>query len=236
MAVTGREGGKRRIIAFRPPGSGTLCPSPHPWGGRNPVAAPDTQDVGFAASDPSRRVFRRTPHCFVVAPRANGRHYSETLLTTSSILPPADINEILKHIPHRYPFLLIDRMEACEPGKWVRVIKNVSANDWFFTGVPAERRVMPQMLVLEALAQAAGALCHYSGMMSRIGKSIIFFAGIENCRFGRDVLPGDQVTLECTLKRSMRGVAKLTGTAVVDGELVLASNLTAVIRDMDASG
>jgi 3-hydroxyacyl-[acyl-carrier-protein] dehydratase len=150
-------------------------------------------------------------------------------------LPPADINEILKHIPHRYPFLLIDRMEACEPNKWVRVIKNVSNNDWFFAGVPAGRRVMPQMLVLEALAQAAGVLCHYSGMMSRIGQSIIFFAGIEGCRFGRDVIPGDRVVLECTMKRSLRGVAKLTASAVVNGEFTVQSDLTAVIREMDAA-
>ena len=156
-------------------------------------------------------------------------------MTTSTILPSADINEILKHIPHRYPFLLIDRMEACEPNKWVRVVKNVSVNDWFFAGVPAGRRVMPQMLVLEALAQAAGVLCHYSGMMSRIGKSIIFFAGIENCKFGRDVVPGDRVVLECTLKRSLRGVAKLVGSAAVDGTQVLASDMTAVIREMDES-
>ena len=73
-------------------------------------------------------------------------------------------------------------MEACEPGKWVRVVKNITAGEWFFAGKPAARRVMPQMLVLEALAQAAGVLCHYSGMMSEIGKSIIFFAGIEDCR------------------------------------------------------
>ncbi len=124
-------------------------------------------------------------------------------------------------------------MEACEPNKWVRVIKNVSNNDWFFAGLPASRRVMPQMLVLEALAQTAGVLCHYSGMMSRIGKSIIFFAGVEKCKFGRDVMPGDQISLECTLKRSLRGVAKITGSATVDGELVIASDLTSVIRDVD---
>ena len=153
-------------------------------------------------------------------------------MTTIGTLPSADINEILKHIPHRYPFLLIDRMEACEPNKWVRVIKNVSVNDAFFAGIPPGRRIMPQMLVLEALAQAAGVLCHYSGMMSRIGKSIIFFAGIENCRFGHDVVPGNQIVLECTLKRSMRGVAKLAGSATVDGELVLTSDLTAVVREM----
>jgi 3-hydroxyacyl-[acyl-carrier-protein] dehydratase len=156
-------------------------------------------------------------------------------LTTTSTLAPAEISEILKHIPHRYPFLLIDRMEAGEPNKWVRVIKNVSNNDWFFAGVPSGQRVMPQMLVLEALAQAAGVLCHYSGMMSRIGKSIIFFAGIADCRFGRDVVPGDRVVLECTLKRSSRGVAKITGSATVNGQLALESDLTSVIRDMDDS-
>ena len=129
--------------------------------------------------------------------------------TSTSILPPADIREILRHIPHRHPFLLIDRMLACEPGKWVRVVKNTTAGEWFFAGMPAARRAMPQVLVLEALAQAAGVLCHYSGMMSEIGKAIIFFAGIEDCRFGRDVVPGDQLVLECTLRRSLRGVAKL---------------------------
>jgi len=158
---------------------------------------------------------------------------SEANVTTPSTLPPADINEILKHIPHRYPFLLIDRMEACDANKWVRVIKSVSNSDWFFAGVPAGRRVMPQLLVLEALAQTAGVLCHYSGMMSRIGKSIIFFAGIEGCRFGRNIVPGDQVVLECTMKRSLRGVAKLTGSAVVNGELSVESDLTAVVREMD---
>ena len=126
-------------------------------------------------------------------------------------------------------------MEACEPNKWVRVIKNVSNSDWFFAGVPAGRRVMPQLLVLEALAQTAGVLCHYSGMMSRIGKSIIFFAGIEGCRFGRDIVPGDRVVLECTMKRSLRGVAKLTGSAVVNGELSVESDLTAVVREMDGA-
>ncbi len=124
-------------------------------------------------------------------------------------------------------------MLACEPNKWVRAIKNVSANENFFAGVATDRRIMPQLLVVEALAQTAGVLCHYSGMMSRIGRSIIFFAGIESCRFGRDVVPGDQVTFECVLKRSMRGVAKLSGSAIVDGELVLSSELTAVVREME---
>lgn len=153
-------------------------------------------------------------------------------MTTPTLLPPSDTAEILKHIPHRFPFLLIDRMEACEPSQWVRVVKNVAHNDEFFAGMPAGRRVMPQMLLLESLAQSAGVLCHYSGMMSRIGKTIFFFAGFDKCRFGRDVVPGDQLLLECTMKRAARGVAKIHGRASVEGEMVVESDLTAVIRDM----
>ena len=153
-------------------------------------------------------------------------------MTTPTLLPPSDTTEILKHIPHRYPFMLIDRMDACEPNQWVRVIKNVSHGDEFFAGIPVDRRVMPQMLALESLAQAAGVLCHYSGMMSRIGKTIFFFAGFDKCHFGRDAVPGDQLLLECTMKRAARGVAKIHGRASVDGEMVVESDLTAVIRDM----
>jgi 3-hydroxyacyl-[acyl-carrier-protein] dehydratase len=153
-------------------------------------------------------------------------------LTTTTLLPPSDTAEILKHIPHRYPFMLIDRMEACEPNQWVRVIKNVTHADEFFAGLPAHQRVMPQMLMLESLAQACGVLCHYSGMMSRIGKTIFFFAGFDKCRFGRDVVPGDQLLLECTMKRAARGVAKIHGRASVDGAMAVESDMTAVIRDM----
>ena len=148
-------------------------------------------------------------------------------------LPSADIAEILTHIPHRYPFILIDRMEACEPGKWVRVTKNVSAQEWFFAGIPAERRVMPQLLVVEALAQSSGALCHYSGLMDRVAKPIVFFAGIDRATFGRDVRPGDQLVLECKLVRAMRDVVKVSGRATVDGEMSVDLQLTAVIRDMN---
>jgi 3-hydroxyacyl-[acyl-carrier-protein] dehydratase len=153
---------------------------------------------------------------------------------TANVQPPANIDAILRATPHRFPFLLIDRIEACEPGKWVRVIKNVSAHDAVLPRAPLGERVMPQMLLVEALAQAAGSLCHYSGMMRTGRRSIMFFAGVDNCRFGRDVVPGDQVLLECTMKRTMRGVAKLFGKASVDGEVVVEADLTAVVRDIDA--
>jgi 3-hydroxyacyl-[acyl-carrier-protein] dehydratase len=152
---------------------------------------------------------------------------------SAAIGPREDIHEILKHIPHRYPFLLIDRVEACVPNDWVHVTKNVSRTDWFFAGRPTAAAVMPQLLVVEAAAQAAGVLCHYSGMMSRIGRSLIFFAGLENGRFGRDVHPGLRLDIRCRLKRSLRGVAKLSAVASVGEDMVFESDLTAVIREVN---
>jgi 3-hydroxymyristoyl/3-hydroxydecanoyl-(acyl carrier protein) dehydratase len=149
---------------------------------------------------------------------------SDTPLTSTT-------REIQKHMPHRYPFFLIDRMVGCEPGRWVKVIKNVSNNDQFFAGIPPRERVMPEMLVFEALAQAAGVLCHYSGMVSRIGSMIIFLAGSDYSRFGRGVVPGEQILFECEMVRKKSGVAKLNGRAMVGDEVVLESQLTAVIRD-----
>lgn len=153
--------------------------------------------------------------------------------TEHSSIAIENIGEILKHIPHRYPFLLIDRVLSCEPGRFVRVIKNVSHADGFLCG--PNRDLMPQMLVVEALAQAAGVLCHYSGMTSRIGKSIIFFAGIEDAAFTHDVKAGHQLVLECTLNRTMRGVAKLRAVASTNGQASVSASLTAVIRDVDRS-
>ena len=164
------------------------------------------------------------------------RRRCEARLTDTPIPLRADINEILRHMPHRYPILLVDAVEAGERNKWVRTVKNVSANEWFFAGVPHGRRVMPQLLVVEALAQAAGVLCHFSGMLSRIGRSIIFFAGIDHCRLERDVVPGDRLLLECEMKRVLRGVAKISGRATVDGAAVVTADLTAVIRDLEPAG
>ena len=145
----------------------------------------------------------------------------------STTLPAVDITEILRHIPHRYPFLLIDRMQSCEPHKSVHVVKNVTAGEWFFNA--ATPRAMPELLIVEALAQAAGVLCHYSGLMGE-GKSLIFFAGVEKLVFKRDVRAGDTLDLVCTLRRAMRGVVKLVGAASVGGDVVATGELTAVIR------
>jgi 3-hydroxyacyl-[acyl-carrier-protein] dehydratase len=156
-------------------------------------------------------------------------------VNSANILPPAEISDILKNIPHRHPFLLIDRTEACEPGRWVRAVKNVTSNDAFFAGVPRERRVMPQMLVVEALAQSSGALCHYSGLMRDIERPLIFFAGFDKCRFLGTARAGQSLVLECRLIRALRDVVKVAGTASVDEQPILELELTAVIRGMDGA-
>lgn len=149
-------------------------------------------------------------------------------------LPSASISEILRHIPHRYPFLLIDRVEACVPNKWVRALKNVSAVEASLASViPQHRRAMPQLLVLEALAQAAGVLCHFSGLMRGIESAVILFAGASSCVYSHDARPGDQLVLECHLQRTKRGVAWLHGTCTVDGSRILDAELSAVIRNLD---
>ncbi len=150
----------------------------------------------------------------------------QAMRETTGALAAQDISEILRHIPHRYPFLLIDRMEACEPNRWVRVTKNITAGEWFFND-DRGHRVMPQLLVVEALAQAAGVLCHHSGLMSESGASLVLLAGIDDFEVLGDAGPGDVLTLECTLLRTLRGVAKLEGRACVDERPIARATLIA---------
>ncbi len=149
-------------------------------------------------------------------------------------IAPADVTEILKHIAHRFPFLLVDRVLGGVHGESVRVVKLVSCNEPFFQGMAPDRMEMPQALVLEALAQASGVLTHYSGLMKPHGGSLIFFAAVENARFGRAVMPGDELMLDARLLRSRRGFAKIRGTASIDGDLVCEADMTAFIRDTTA--
>lgn len=146
-------------------------------------------------------------------------------------IAPADVNEILRHIAHRFPFLLVDRVAGGVAGESVQVVKLVSCNEPFFQGMAPDRMEMPQVLVLEALAQAAGVLTHYSGLMKPHGGSLIFFAAVENARFGRAVVPGDELRLDARLVRSRSGFAKIHGIASVDGDMVCDAEMTAFIRD-----
>ena len=141
-----------------------------------------------------------------------------------------DIAEILKHLPHRYPFLMVDRILECTPGKSIRGLKNVTANEPFFQGHFPGFPLMPGVLVIEALAQVSGLLAFASGDATTGGDSLIYFAGIDNARFKRQVVPGDQLILEAEVIRVIRGVGKFHARAMVDGELACEAELIAAIR------
>ncbi|MED4924056.1 3-hydroxyacyl-ACP dehydratase FabZ [Anoxybacillus geothermalis] len=133
-----------------------------------------------------------------------------------------DIQQIQAIIPHRYPFLLVDRILEIEEGKRAVGIKNVSANESFFAGHFPEYPVMPGVLIVEALAQV-GAVVLLQSEENR-GR-LAFFAGIDNCRFKKQVKPGDQLRLEVEILRARGAIGKGKGTATVDGELVCETEL-----------
>ena len=129
-----------------------------------------------------------------------------------------DMHQILTHLPHRYPMLMIDRVLVREPGKRIVALKNVSANEPHFQGHFPGRPIMPGVLILEAMAQAAG-LC-FADDPSKATKYIYYYAGIDKARFKRPVFPGDQLELEVTLERLLRNIGKFACVARVGGEVV----------------
>ena len=129
--------------------------------------------------------------------------------------PFMDIYSILKYLPHRYPFLLVDRVLECKVGESIRAIKNVSFNEPFFTGHFPERPVMPGVMILEALAQTAGILTYATLRKVPNPGTRFYFAGIDNCRFRRPVVPGDQLILTSRVERNMKGIWKLSTVALV---------------------
>lgn len=141
-----------------------------------------------------------------------------------------DIGEIMRYLPHRYPFLLVDRITALEDGKSIRGIKNVTMNEPFFQGHFPGYPVMPAVLVIEALAQLASILAWKIAGRSPADGSLIFFAGIDNARFRRQVRPGDQLVLESEVQRLVRGIGKFAVRAKVDGEIVAEADLMAAMR------
>jgi 3-hydroxyacyl-[acyl-carrier-protein] dehydratase len=138
-----------------------------------------------------------------------------------------DIQEILKYLPHRYPFLLVDRVLEIASEKLV-AIKNVTCNEPFFTGHFPNRLVMPGVLILEALAQSAGIYAFHSTGTFPDDESLYYFAAIENARFKRVVKPGDQLLLTVELIRRKQNVWKFRGTATVDGELACSAEMTSI--------
>jgi 3-hydroxyacyl-[acyl-carrier-protein] dehydratase len=155
-------------------------------------------------------------------------------MTTDQIQLPMEAAEIMRYIPHRYPFLLIDRVLELEPGSRVVAIKAVTANEPQFTGHFPERPIMPGVLMVEALAQA-GAVAVLSLPAYR-GK-LALFAGIDECRFRRTVLPGDTLRLEVTLEK-LRGVfGRGRAVATVDGEVAVECTISFVFpRDQSIGG
>ncbi|QMT33987.1 3-hydroxyacyl-ACP dehydratase FabZ [Conchiformibius steedae DSM 2580] len=142
---------------------------------------------------------------------------------------PIEAKDIQKLIPHRYPFMLLDRVTAFEPDKRLTAIKNISMNEPQFQGHFPDFPVMPGVLLIEAMAQACGALA----ILSEGGRNpdeIYFFAGIDNARFKRQVIPGDRVVFEIELLQSKRGIGKFKATALVEGELAVEAEIMCAKR------
>jgi 3-hydroxyacyl-[acyl-carrier-protein] dehydratase len=129
-----------------------------------------------------------------------------------------DIQEVMRRLPHRYPFLLVDRVLECHPGHSIRALKNVSVNEPFFPGHFPHRPVLPGVIILEALAQTAGILAFVTAGVYPDENRQLYFVGIDKARFRRPVLPGDQLMMKATLERSLRGIWKFSTLAEVDGE------------------
>ena len=143
-----------------------------------------------------------------------------------------DIHQIIKKLPHRYPFLLVDRVVEFEKDVRLKALKNVSINEPFFNGHFPNRPVMPGVLMLEALAQASALLSFSSEGETSDGSRLYYFAGIDGARFKRVVEPGDQLILESTITRKKGAIYKYATRATVDGELAVEAELMCTVRDV----
>jgi 3-hydroxyacyl-[acyl-carrier-protein] dehydratase len=138
-----------------------------------------------------------------------------------------DIHQILKLLPHRYPFLLVDRVLEITPRESITALKNVTMNEPFFQGHFPDFPVMPGVLIIEALAQTAALLTFAE---ERQENAVYYFAGIDNARFKKPVLPGDQLIMTAKLERERAGIYKFQVKATVDGELAAEANITCAVR------
>jgi 3-hydroxyacyl-[acyl-carrier-protein] dehydratase len=136
-----------------------------------------------------------------------------------------DINAVMKQLPHRYPFLLVDRVTACVPGETIEAVKNVTFNEPYFTGHFPHRPVMPGVIILEALAQAAGILAFRTADVVPNEESRFYFVGVDEARFRKPVEPGDQLVLKARLERAIRGIWKFSTVAEVDGQVVASATM-----------
>ena len=149
---------------------------------------------------------------------------------TSNAPETLDIQKILKLLPHRYPFLLVDRVTELVPGKTATAIKNVTINEPFFPGHFPGRPVMPGVMVLEALAQTCGILAMRTTDDEAVAEELYYFVGIDKARFKRPVGPGDQMIMSVSIKRRIRGVWRFETEARVDGVLVCKAEMMCAKR------
>ncbi len=147
-----------------------------------------------------------------------------------------DINKILDYLPHRYPFLLIDRVLSCEPGKRITALKNVTINEPFFQGHFPHHPVMPGVLIIEAMAQACAVLTFHTEQHQADERLIYYFVGIDNARFKKPVIPGDALRLEVTLERHVRGIWKFAAQALVEDAVVAVAEMMCTVRLLQEEG
>jgi 3-hydroxyacyl-[acyl-carrier-protein] dehydratase len=142
-----------------------------------------------------------------------------------------EIREILNYLPHRFPFLLIDRVLSWEPGKNIVAIKNVAVNEPYFQGHFPGNPVMPGVMILESLAQAAAILSFLSMKRDTTQNLLYYFVGIDRARFKKPVIPGDQLRLDVTMTRLVRGIGKFAAVATVADEVVTEADLLCTIKE-----
>lgn len=145
-----------------------------------------------------------------------------------------DIQAVLAHLPHRYPFLMIDRVESLEADKRIVAVKNVSVNEPYFTGHFPGRPIMPGVLILESMAQAAGLLVFLSQGTQPTQDSIYYYVGIDNARFKKPVVPGDVLRVEVSIERFMRGIGKFACVARVGEALAAEATILCAMRTKEA--
>jgi 3-hydroxyacyl-[acyl-carrier-protein] dehydratase len=144
-----------------------------------------------------------------------------------------DIHEILEHLPHRYPFVLVDRVLSMELGKEITAVKNVSVNEPYFPGHFPYHPVMPGVLIVEAMAQAAALLSFKTMGTKPTNDSVYYFAGIDNVRFKKPVSPGDQIVLNVKIDRILKGIWKYVAVAKVGDEVVAEANMMCILKAIE---
>ena len=146
-----------------------------------------------------------------------------------------DIHEVLAHLPHRFPMLMIDRVRECEPGKRIVALKNVSANEPYFPGHFPHHPIMPGVLILEAMAQAAGVLVFRTSGTKPDSSTAYYYVGIDNARFKKPVVPGDQLEIEVRLERHLRGISKFSCVARVGAAVVAEATILCSMRAIEGA-